>query len=98
MNNYQLVKCTGDCLAKIVADVQTEFRDGTTCLDISMMKPELHIDIESMTPQETLETVVAYCYDLAGKYREAGNKAKQKLEEMNKPFSERVPTDVYYVI
>ncbi|MFH1301519.1 MAG: hypothetical protein ABIK07_10700 [Planctomycetota bacterium] len=99
MNSYRTVQSIGVCLDKVLQNCGSEARQGSTFIDVHFLKPFLAVDIVGMSDEDVLETVRDYCYEIAGKFREAGMNVQKQLDESGeKSLSEILPPNVHFAI
>ncbi|QDV53722.1 hypothetical protein [Gimesia fumaroli] len=87
------------CLKKVLQDCGSEIRNKSVFLDVHFLKPVLQIDLHNIANEEIAEIIRDYCYELAGKFREAGMNIQKQLDESaEQPLSELIPPNVHFAI
>lgn len=100
-NNFTLVNTVGPCLDKVLQDCGSEPRNRTVFFDVHFLKPSLCVDLHETTDEEVLGIVRDYCYELAGKFREAGMNVQKRIEAAQTPvppLSELIGDNVHFAI
>lgn len=100
-NNFTLVNTVGPCLDKVLQDCGSETRNSSVFFDVHFLKPVLSVDLHNTTDKEVLRSVRDYCYEMAGKFREAGMNVQKRLEEARQPvppLSELIGDNVHFTI
>lgn len=100
-NKFSLVNTVGPCLDKVLQDCGSEPRKESVFFDVHFLKPVLSVDMHNTTDEEVLESVRDYCYEMAGKFREAGMNVQKRLDDAQKPvppLSELIGHNVHFVI
>ncbi|MCR9230431.1 MAG: hypothetical protein NXI29_05420 [bacterium] len=101
MTNFSLIQTVGPCLDKVLQDCGSEIRDSSVFFDVHFLKPVLSVDLHNTTDKEVLQSVRDYCYEMAGKFREAGMNVQQRIDQAQKqstPLSELIGDNVHFTI
>lgn len=99
MSKFNTTKTIGVCLDKVLQYCGSEARQGSTYLDVHFSKPFLEIELHNTTDSEVMESVRDYCYEVAGKFREAGMNIQKQLNESDETkLSELISHNVHFTI